>query len=311
MKETMQKILIIGINGFAGTYLRKELEFNGYDVYGADIYSKDAKTIAADMLQPEISDRVIEQVRPDGVFNLSGFASPRSSWDHVLQTMHLNVDISVNLAESVKKICPHARLVFIGTSHQYGLSARKGGAVLETESQAPSSPYAVSKCMQEELLKLLANRYHLDALFTRSFNHIGPGQKMGFVVSDFASKIVEIEQGRRNNMMVGDLSAWRDFSDVRDTVRAYRLLYEKGISGEIYNVGSGTAKSTGWILETLLKYSRISSEAVIRTVHSENEKPSMVVCDTTKLFLCTGYQPQHHLEDTLQEVLAYYRKEFE
>ena len=303
----MQKILIVGANGFAGSYLQTEMRSHGYDVYGADLFSEDDRVFKADMLRAQEVNAVVEAVRPDGIFNLSGFASPHQSWDHVLTAMHLNIDISVNLAEAMRQFCPQARLLIIGSSQQYDVAAAQGKPISESTPQLSGSPYDVSKRAQEELLKLLAQRYSLDILFTRSFNHIGPGQKVGFVVPDFASRIVSVENGKATHFTVGDLAAWRDFSDVRDIVRGYRLLYEKGRRNETYNIGSGKAYQIQWILDTLLKYSTVSPDAVQSTVPKSQSKEDVITCDIQKIQNDTGYAPQRNLEDTLREILEYFR----
>ena len=303
----MRRLLVVGCKGFAGSYLQRELEDHGYDVYGVDLKSTDSKTYAADMLIPENVDRIIEEVCPDGIFNLSGFASPHLSWDHVLKTIHLNVDISVNLALAMRSYCPKARLIVIGSANQYDFAACKDEPINELSPCRSDDPYALSKQTQEGMLQLLAKRYDLDIIMTRSFNHIGAGQQRGFVASDFAFGIVEVERGNTDELKVGELDAWRDFSDVRDTVRAYRLLYEKGHGGEIYNVGSGKAYLIRRILESLLSYSTVSPRIVHRQPNNSMPAFTKVICDQKKLYEHTGYHTERDIESTLREVLLYYR----
>lgn len=303
----MPKLLIVGSNGFAGRYLRCELEEHGYDVYGVDLKSNDDRTIEADMLIPGCVDAVLEKVQPSGIFNLSGFASPHQSWAQVIQTMHLNVDISVNLALSMQKYCHNARLLIIGSANQYNVDACNNMPINERSPLKADDPYSVSKQAQEALLAMLAIRNQLDIIITRSFNHIGPGQKSGFVVPDFASGIVNVERGVTEELEVGNLQACRDFSDVRDIVRAYRLLYEKGHSGEVYNVGSGRDYQIGWILEKLLSYSSATPRIKQRFPASTSNAANRMICDFSKLHEHTGYEPQRHIEDTLLEVLQYFR----
>lgn len=304
----MNKICIVGINGFAGGYLRNELQACGYDVYGIDRRSFDEKTIAVNMLDKAESDNAIAAIRPDGIFNLAGQASPSISWEQVLLTMHLNIDISVNIAEAVHRYCDHAKIIVIGSANQYCIPQGTSQAVNEAANQNSKSPYSVSKMAQEQLLRLLADYYGLNVMFTRSFNHIGPKQKKGFVVSDFASRIVKIEKGGENVLSVGNLDTWRDFSDVRDTVRAYRLLYEKGRTGEIYNIGSGKVYQIKWILEHLLK----NSSAAPRMESSYNKTAkddSIIYSDNNKIYQDTGYLPEIPIERTLIDILNWYREQ--
>lgn len=304
---SMPKLLIVGSNGFAGRYLKSELEEHEYDVYGVDLKSNDDRTIKADMLIPDCVDAVLEKVQPDGIFNLSGFASPHLSWSQVIQTMHLNVDISVNLALSMQKYCHNARLIVIGSANQYNVDACNNMPINELSPLKADDPYSVSKQAQEALLSMLASRNQLDIIITRSFNHIGPGQKKGFVVPDFASGIVNVERGLTKELEVGNLQVRRDFSDVRDIVRAYRLLYEKGHSGEVYNVGSGQDYQIRWILETLLSYSNATPRIKQRFPASTSNATNRMICDFSKLHEHTGYEPQFHIQETLREVLQHFR----
>ena len=301
----MKKVLIIGINGFAGQHLRQELSNHNYEVYGVDLTSHDAHTYASDMLIPESVNHVMAVVQPDGVFNLSGFASPHLSWQHVTKTIQLNVEISTNLAMAMKENCPKSRLLVVGSSNQYDVDACKNQPIDENSPRKADDPYSISKQAQEDLLMLLAHKYNLDIMITRSFNHIGVGQKKNFVVTDFASGIVEVERGKKQALTVGNLDAWRDFSDVRDSVRAYRLLYEKGHSGEIYNVGSGQTRQIKWILEKLISFSNKKIPVVCHETKSGTA--SKMICNYEKLKRHTGFCPEINIETTLREVLEYYR----
>lgn len=300
-----KKVLIVGSNGFAGAYLRKELLDNGFDVWGADIASSDERTFAVNMLDANAASAVIQNVKPDCIYNLAGMASPQLSWERPVDAMHLNVDISVNIMEAARNACPGARIIMIGSSNQYDVERCTAQTLTENTPQRASSPYVVSKIAQEGLIKLLADRYGMDLIITRSFNHIGPGQKVGFVVTDFASRIVAVERGETDLLKVGSLNEWRDFSDVRDTVRAYRLLFEKGRAGEIYNVGSGKSYQIGWILDTLLSFSSATPTIISK---SNGKKGSELICDCTKIFNDTGYKPNIPIETSLRDVLEYFRQ---
>lgn len=301
----MKKVLIIGSNGFAGGYLKKELTANAYDVWGADVKSYDERTFAVDMLDAAAAAELIQRIKPACIYNLAGQASPQLSWVHVLRTMHLNVDISVNIVEAVRQYCPLARMIMIGSANQYEMETCAGNSVNEETPQRANSPYAVSKMAQEELMRMMAERYMLDLIITRSFNHIGPGQKLGFVVTDFASRIVAVERGESDVVQVGNLDAWRDIMDVRDTVRAYRLLMEKGRSGEIYNVGSGKSYHIKWILETMLQISTVSPRVEAK---GNGTKAAKFTCDCTKLYNDTGFLMQIPIEQSLKDVLLDFRK---
>lgn len=172
----MKKALIIGINGFAGSYLRRELT-GIYDVYGADINSFDDRVRAIDMLDEQACDKLFEDIKPDYVFNLAGQASPMISWEKTNFTMHLNVDLSVNIVKSCAVHCPQARILLVGSANQYDMNKVDGELVTESTPLVNDSPYSVSKNTQEALINLYARKYKLQVIFTRSFNHVGRGQK--------------------------------------------------------------------------------------------------------------------------------------
>lgn len=305
----MKNVGIIGINGFAGQYLKRELLENGYSVWGVDVVASDEDTIQADMLDAEAVDRILEQKKPDAVFNLAGLASPGASWDDPVKTMHINVDIAVNLMQAIRNHCPKARLILIGSANQYDMRNIPAGPIAEDAPQLAESPYDVSKSAQESLVRVLGKKYGLDIIMTRSFNHIGPGQKTGFVVTDYCQRIVDLEKGLTDTIEVRSLDSWRDFADVRDTVHAYRLLLEKGRSGEIYNVGSGNAYYIFDIVSALINMSEKAKAVVdLPASQKENSQFPRVYSDNSKIFNDTGFVPKYPIEQTLKDVLEDYRR---
>jgi len=303
----MKTVGIIGINGFAGRYLRKELETSGYDVWGVDIQSFDDKTVQANMLDATAVDAIISEKKPDYLVNLAGQASPGVSWERVVDTMHMNIDISVNIIDAVRKHCPNTRMLFIGSANQYDTDTIKG-PINESAKQKSGSPYAVSKVAQESLLWLLAEKFNLDIIMTRSFNHIGPGQRPGFVVTDYCTRIVALERGESETMEIRSMDAWRDFADVRDTVRAYRLLLEKGHKGEVYNVGSGKAYYIQDIIASLISMSEVAKAKVtLPDSKKETGTANRNYSDNGKIFAHTGFEPKIDICDTLKDVLNDYR----
>jgi len=304
----MKNVGIIGINGFAGQYLKRELLENGYSVWGVDVVASE-DVICADMLDRQAVDRIMEEKKPDAVFNLAGLASPGASWDDPVKTMHINVDIAVNLMQAIHNHCPKARLILIGSANQYDMRNIPAGPIAEDAPQLAESPYDVSKTAQESLVRVLGRKYDLDIIMTRSFNHIGPGQKTGFVVTDYCQRIVDLESGRADSIEIRPLDSWRDFADVRDTVRAYRLLLEKGRKGEIYNVGSGKAYYIFDIVSSLINMSeKARSVAVLPASQKEASQFPEVYSDNSKIFADTGFVPEYPIEQTLADVLNDYRR---
>lgn len=304
-----KRALIIGCNGFAGNYLYKELVDNGYEVFGADVFEDKSKenTFVVDMLNVDECNSLFEKVMPDYVFNLAGQAAPSISWDKINLTMHLNVDISVNIALAAAKYCPKARIVFIGSANQYDVSLSEDGLIDENFPLSDNSPYDVSKNTQEALIRIIAERYGLEYIFTRSFNHIGPGQKTGFVITDYSKRIVDLERGLIDTFAFGNLNSWRDFSDARDVVRAYRLLAEKGVSGKIYNVGSGKSSYIRDMIGLLVENSSEAKAKVTLPERLPDDSLIHVRADIKELKNDTGFEPVYDINETLVQVLEYYR----
>ena len=300
------KALITGSLGFVGQYLREELERNGYDTVGLDIRPGE-KTLQADLLDEEQTTSALRETRPDILIHLAGQANVAKSWKIPQKTFEINVIAAINLMEAVREATPQAHLVLVGSSDEYGLLGTAGVSVSETMPPNPRTPYAVSKLAQEQIAGVYARAYGLNICMTRSFNHGGAGQQEGFLIPDFASGIVRVEKGLQPCLRVGNLDSRRDFTHVRDVVRAYRLLAEKGRPGEIYNVGSGTTYSAREILDKLLA---LSDTDIPVKQDPEKMRPSdtpVICCNHEKLTQDTGWEPELGLNQILRDVLAEWR----
>lgn len=300
------RALITGSQGFVGGYLRRELEDNGYEVTGLDVQPGE-KTVQADLLDAERITRLVGELKPDAVFHLAGQASVAQSWKIPQKTVEINVIAAVNLMEAVRQTVPQAHMVLVGSSDQYGNLGEAGKLVRETMETRPQTPYAVSKKAQEEMAQVYVRAYGMHICMTRSFNHGGAGQREGFLIPDFASGIVRVEKGLEKSLRVGNLTARRDFTHVKDVVRAYRLIAEKGALGEVYNVGSGATYSAQEILDRLVAM----AECPI-TVEQDPDKmrPSdtpVICCDRGKLTRDTGWKPEIPLDVMLQDALEEWR----
>lgn len=304
----MKKALITGSQGFVGNYLRKELENNGYTVTGLDIQTGEG-VIVADLLNIDAVNAVIEKVQPDVIFHLAGQANVAKSWAIPQKTMELNVIAAINLMEAVRKNKPDCRMVLVGSSDQYGNLGEAGKLVCETLATNPQTPYAVSKKAQEEMAKIYVKAYGLNISMTRSFNHAGAGQAKGFLIPDFASGIVAVERGEQTCLRVGNLTAKRDFTHVRDVVRAYRLIAEKGQAGEVYNVGSGTTYSAQEILDKLCALSDFKIPVEQDPSKMRPSDTPVICCDHSKLSEHTGWKTEISIDEILCEVIRYWRKQ--
>ena len=300
------RALITGSQGFVGRYLRRELEANGYEVLGLDLQAG-PDTIQADLLKPEEMKEVISQIKPDAVFHLAGQADVAKSWKIPQKTMEINVIGAVNLMEAVRALAPAVRMVMVGSSDQYGNLGEAGQCVRETLETNPQTPYAVSKKAQEEMAKVYVRSYGMNICMTRSFNHGGAGQRLGFLIPDFAAGVVRVERGEAQSVRVGNLASRRDFTHVKDVVRAYRLLAEKGRPGEVYNVGSGVTHGAQEILDKLRAMASCPIPVEQDLAQMRPSDTPVICCDHSKLTDDTGWEPEIPLEVILSDTLREWR----
>ena len=300
------KALVTGSEGFVGKYLRAELEGHGYDVTGLDLAAGE-KTAAVDLLDAGATEELIAALQPEVIFHLAGQADVGKSWKIPAKTFEINVIAAVNLMEAVRKHCPESVMVLVGSSDEYGNLRAAGASVSEETPVNPMTPYAISKIAQERMGQAYARAYGMRICMTRSFNHGGAGQKTGFMIPDFAAGIVKVERGEAETVSVGNLASKRDFTHVKDIVRAYRLIAEKGKAGEIYNVGTGETHSAQEVLDRLI--AKASCQVPVRQ-DPARMRPSdtpVIRCDRSKLTGDTGWEPEHSLDEILEDTLAYYR----
>lgn len=300
------KALITGSGGFVGPYLRAELEGHGYDVTGLDLQAGPG-TLAADLLSGEETLAAVRSVMPEVIFHLAGQSDVGRSWRIPQKTVALNEIAAVNLLEAVREICPGCAVVLVGSSDQYGSLREAGASVSEETPTRPMNPYAISKDAQEKLGRAYAAAYGLRIMMTRSFNHGGAGQRTGFMIPDFAAGIVRVERGEAEAVSVGNLESRRDFTHVKDIVRAYRLIAEKGTAGEVYNVGSGTAYSAREVLDRLTALAECPVPVRQDPARMRPSDTPLVCCDHGRLTRDTGWEPEHGLEEILKDTLEYYR----
>ena len=301
------KALITGSQGFVGHYLRQELESNGYTVTGLDVQAGD-NTIQVDLLDSEQVKAAVWEVAPDIVIHLAGQANVGLSWKIPQKTVQINLVGTINLMEAVREFNPYVRMVLVGSSDQYGNLGVAGADVCEDLLTKPQTPYAVSKKAQEEMAMVYVKAYGMNICMTRSFNHGGAGQREGFLIPDFAAGIVRVERGEAAELRVGNLSARRDFTHVKDIVRAYRLLAEKGCAGEVYNVGSGKTVSAQEILDQLREMARCHIPVSQDPAKMRPSDTPVICCNHDKLTRDTGWVPVYVIEDIVRETLLFFRE---
>ncbi|MCL5951639.1 MAG: GDP-mannose 4,6-dehydratase [Chloroflexi bacterium] len=316
-EEPRLRALITGINGFAGSHLadflltQRDLQVFG-GVYGDcdNIVHLEGRAtfIAGDLRDPHFADSLIEQVRPDRIFHLAGQAFPPASWQDPWATLEVNLRAQVNLFESIARSDSRPRVLVIGSMEEYGRVDENSLPLTEETPFHPDSPYGVSKVAQDLLgLQYFLSR-HLPVVRVRPSNHIGPRQSDQFVTSNFARQIAEIEAGRRQPVIrVGNLSAARDFTDVRDMMRAYWLALDRGIPGEVYNIGSGHARPIREVLERMLVESSVPIQIEQDPARLRPSDTPVLYCSAAKLQAQTGWQPTIPLETSLRDILDYWR----
>ena len=198
--------------------------------------------------------------------------------------------------------------MLVGSSDEYGNLKEKGQLVSEDTPVQPMTPYAISKIAQEQMGKAYVKAYGMKICMTRSFNHGGAGQKPGFMIPDFCQGIVKVERGEADAVSVGNLTSKRDFTHVKDIVRAYRLIAEKGRPGEVYNVGSGVTYSAGEVLDRLIGMAKVPVPVKQDPARMRPSDTPVICCDNGKLKKDTGWEAEMSLDDILRETLDYYRR---
>lgn len=300
------KALITGSSGFIGSHLTAELEANGYEVVRCDL--KETKdTVAMDIMNPEMIQSVLEKHQPDVIINMAGQANVGLSWKKPQLTVQLNTVGLINILETVRAVNPKIRVIAVGSSDEYGNLKEIGANVTEDIPVKPITPYAISKQAQELFAQLYVRSYGMDICMIRLFNLGGPGQAKGYMISDFASGIAEVEAGKKEFMSVGNLESARDFTHVKDACRAVRLIVEKGHTGEVYNISSGTTHKAQEVLDKLVGMANKSIEVKQDPARMRPSDTPVVCGNHDKLTAHTGWQPELGLDQILADALNYWR----
>lgn len=275
--------------------------------------SEEARPGKLNLLEADIGDtacmkRLIEGLQPERIFHLAAQSYVPASWSAPAETLRINVLGQVNLFEAIREAGIDPLVHVAGSSEEYGLVYPHEVPMKETNPLRPLSPYAVSKVAQELLAWQYFQSYGLRTVVTRGFNHTGPRRGHVFVTSSFARQIALIEKGKKEPVLhVGDLSSKRDWSDVRDVVRGYWLALEKGVPGEVYNVGSGVARSVGQMLDMLLSLTSVKVEVRQDPSRLRPSDVKILWADCTKFRAQTGWAPEIPFEQTLGDLLDYWR----
>jgi GDP-4-dehydro-6-deoxy-D-mannose reductase len=313
------RALITGITGFAGSHLADYcLERGDVELYGIirwrsrteniDHIENRINIVECDLRDASSTRDVIEQVKPEFIFHLAAQSYVPTSWNAPTESLTTNVLGELNIFEAVRKIGLKCRIQLAGSSEEYGMVNPDEVPITEDNPLRPLSPYGVSKVAQDLLGYQYFMSYKMDIIRTRGFNHTGPRRPPVFVCADFAKQIVDIEKGLRPPVIyVGNLDAKRDFTDVRDMVRAYFLALEKGKSGQVYNICSEKCYSMREILDMLLAKSSSKIEVKLDKSRLRPSDVPLLLGSCKRFREDTGWKPVIPFDQTLQEILDFWR----
>jgi GDP-4-dehydro-6-deoxy-D-mannose reductase len=315
------RALITGITGFAGSHLADYIleTHPEVEVYGLVRWRSRMENIRhildrvhlqeADLKDMVSMKKALAEIEPDRIFHLAAQSFVPTSWRCPGETFAINSIGQVNLFEAVLDLGLTPRIQIAGSSEEYGLVHPDEVPMKETNPLRPLSPYAVSKVAQDLLGYQYFMSYGLHVVRTRGFNHTGPRRGEVFICSNFAHQIVEIEKKLRDPVLfVGNLEAKRDFTDVRDVVRAYWLSREKGDAGEVYNIGTGVAYSAQEILDKLLALTEADVRVEVDPLRLRPSDVMILLSDCSKFRAISGWEPRIPFEQSLQDLLEYWRE---
>ena len=314
------KFLITGITGFVGSHLAEYLLSLGeHEIFGIYRWRSRMENIShllnkVSLLECDLKDavstrEVIRKIRPDGIFHLAAQSYVPMSWIAPQETLTTNIISQLNIFEAVRAENLDCRIQIAGSSEEYGKVFPDEVPIKETNPLRPLSPYGVSKVAQDLLGYQYFMSYGMKIVRTRAFNHEGPRRGEVFVTSNFCKQIAEIEKGKREPVVyVGNLEAVRDFTDVRDTVRAYYLVLTKGKPGEVYNICTGKGYKIKEILDILLSLTKVKVEVRVDPKRLRPSDVTLLLGDPTKIKNELGWEPKIPIEKTLKDLLDYWRE---
>jgi GDP-4-dehydro-6-deoxy-D-mannose reductase len=314
-----KKSLITGIAGFVGSHLAELLLSKGHEVYGLcrprskmdHIESIKAKLHLedADLLDSHSLYTTIHKIKPDYIFHLAAQSFVPTSWGSPAVTLEVNIVGSANVFEAVRQVGIDPVIQIACSSEEYGLVHKDEVPIKETNPLRPLSPYAVSKLAMDYLGYQYYESYTMRIVRTRGFNHTGPRRGDTFAESTFAKQIALIEKGKQEPVIyVGNLEAARDYTDVRDMVRAYLLAVEKCDPGEVYNIASGKAIKIADVLNLMLGMSKVKVEVKQDPKRMRPSDVPILIGDSSKFMAKTGWKPEISFEKTAEDLLNYWRE---
>lgn len=306
------RILVTGASGFVGSYLTELLLAKGHEVFGIDLKPHTDikyKLYCIDINNNAQLNNIIDKLKPDQIYHLAASAFIPDSYENPKGTFETIIFGTVNILESLRLISPESKLLYVGSSDEYGINE----SYVPFDEQMlpkPCTPYAVAKLAASFICEQYSKMYNVNVVRTRSFNHCGPRQSPKFVSAGMARQIAIMEKSRGTELRIGNLTTSRDFLDVRDVVRAYyTIMQTSGNSGELYNVCSGNYISIKHVMERLLEVSMLPRDDVRIVIDAPTRKfDSDITIGNNAKLRALGWKPERNIDDTFAETLEYWRK---
>lgn len=305
------KALITGVRGFVGKYLADHLLLQGIEVWGTSreespllcLENGNVKIVKNDLDSEEEILNLLQTVTPDYIFHLAGQSNVKKSWEDKEGTFYANVNKTIFLLEACVKYQKenhNMRLLTVGSSEEYGKVEPRDLPIKETTPLRPISPYGASKAAMSMLIQQYHKAHGLNVIHARPFNHIGLGQSEGFVVPDFISQIKKIRDlGKDTQVSVGNLTAVRDFLNVKDVVAAYYILLQSDYFGEIFNVSSNAGISIRELVDIMIDYTELNIQVIIEPDKLRKVDTPILLGDNLKIINKTGWRPLNTVEETI------------
>lgn len=313
------KALITGITGFAGSHLAEYLLARGdVEIYGtyrarsrmdhiAHIVDH-IRLVECELQDREAVEQTIAQIKPEHIYHLAAQSFVPASWSSPAETLMNNIVSQLHIFEAVRAADIPCKIQVACSSEEYGLVYPGELPVQETNPLRPQSPYAVSKIAQDFLGYQYYQSYGMSIVRTRTFNHTGPRRGERFATSNFAKQIAQIELGLQPpHVYVGNLQARRDFTDVRDVVKAYWLALERGVPGSVYNISSGSTRTIQEVLDTLLSFTSAPVQILVDPKRLRPSDVEVLLGDATAFCEQTGWKPEIPFRQTMRDLLQYWR----
>ena len=296
----MTRTLLTGATGFVGPYVGAELDCIPLGSPDARVDLRDEAAVRA----------AVADVKPERVVHLAAQSFVPASFDDPLNTFQVNFIGTYYLLHALKEYGFSGRMLYVGTGDMYGQVEEAELPITERQPLRPRNPYAVSKVAAEALCYQWSQTERFEIVMARPLNHLGPGQSDRFAVSSFAAQLAAMKQGRKPPVLeVGDIDVTRDFVDVRDVARAYRLLLERGANGEVYNVCSGTERTLRTVLEILREFAGLDVDVRVDQARLRRNEHRRIYGSYEKLNRATGWRPEVPIETSLRDLWTYWMEQ--